>query len=243
MLPTPNLDRTELVKSENPEPFDPKSVRAAYDVAADDYVAAFADDLDGLPVDRSVLDVSAELLGRKHPVLDIGCGPGQVAQYLTDRGVEMVGMDLAPRMLVLAAQRAQRHRFVNGDTRALPFHSKSFSGAVAFYSIQHLPRWSLAEALSEIHRVLVPEGVLVVATHLGHGEVYVDEFLGHEIAPVGGTLYTEEELRHELERRSFRVEQTRRRGPLPHEHPSERIYLTARREDDECRRGAGLARY
>jgi ubiquinone/menaquinone biosynthesis C-methylase UbiE len=221
-----------MVMSPNAEPFEPKSVRAAYDVAADDYVAAFADDLDRLPIDRSVLDVTAELLSRKHPVLDIGCGPGQVAQYLTNLGIEMIGMDLAPRMLLLAAQRAQRDRFVNSDMRALPFRSQSFSGAVAFYSIQHLPRLALGDALSEIRRVLVPDGILVVATHLGHGEVYIDEFLGHQIEPVGGTLYAEEELRLELERRSFRVEQARRRGPLSHEHQSERIYLTARREDD-----------
>lgn len=221
-----------MVTAANAEPFEPKSVRAAYDVAADDYVAAFAGDLDRLSVDRSILDVTTELLGRKDPVLDIGCGPGQVAQYLTDRGIEMIGVDLAPRMLLLAAQRVQRDRFVNSDMRALPFRSQSFSGAVAFYSIQHLPRLALGDALSEIHRVLVPDGILVVATHLGHGEVYVDEFLGHRIDPVGGTLYTEEELRLALERRSFRVEQARRRGPLPHEHQSERIYLTARREDD-----------
>jgi ubiquinone/menaquinone biosynthesis C-methylase UbiE len=219
-----------MVTSAHAEPFEPKSVRAAYDVAADDYVAAFADDLDRLPVDRSVLDITAELLCRNQPALDIGCGPGQVAQYLTERGIEMIGVDLAPRMLLLAAQRAHRDRFVNCDMRALPFPSQSFSGAVAFYSIQHLPRLALGDALREIHRVVVPDGILVVATHLGHGEVYVDEFLGHQIDPVGGTLYTEEELRLELERRSFRVEQARRRGPLAHEHQSERIYLTARRE-------------
>ncbi len=222
------------MRSPNAEPFDPKSVGAAYDVAADDYVEAFADDLDHLPVDRSVLDVTAERLSRKYPVLDIGCGPGQVAQYLTDRGIEMIGMDLSPRMLLLAAQRAQgahRDRLVNSDMRALPFHSQSFSGAVGLYSIQHLPRLALGDVLSEIRRVLVRDGILVVATHLGHGEVYVDEFLGHQIDPVGGTLYGEEELRLELERRSFRVEQARRRGPLPHEHQSERVYLTARRED------------
>ncbi len=217
--------------SENAAPFEPESVGAAYDVAADDYVAAFADDLDRLPIDRAVLDVAAELLSRKHPVLDIGCGPGQVSTYLADRDIEVIGIDLAPRMLSLAAQRTRHGRFVNSDMRALPFGSQLFSGAVAFYSIQHLPRSALGDALSEIRRVLVPDGTLVVATHLGQGEVYVDEFLGHRIDPVGGTLYTEEELGLVLERRSFRVEHVRRRGPLAHEHQSERVYLTARRDD------------
>jgi SAM-dependent methyltransferase len=212
-------------------PFDPRSVRGAYDVAADEYVAAFADDLDRLPVDRAVLDSTVELIGKERPVLDIGCGPGQVAGYLTGRGVEVIGVDLSPRMLLLAAQRASGRGFAGGDMRALPFLPQSFSAAVAYYSVQHLPRSALGHALREIRRVLIPGGILVIATHLGGGEVFFDEFLGHRIELVGGTLYREDELRGELEHQSFRVEQTRHRGPLPHEHQSERIYIIARGED------------
>jgi ubiquinone/menaquinone biosynthesis C-methylase UbiE len=224
-------ERAVTVTSASGGPFEPELVRSAYDIAADDYVAAFADDLARLPIDRSVLDVTADLLDRKHPVIDVGCGPGQIAKYLADRGIETIGIDLSPRMVFLAAQRMHHGRFVNGDMRAIPFRSQSLSGAVAFYSIQHLPRAALEGFLHEIRRVLIPDGLVVVATHLGHGEVYVDEFLGHQIDPVGGTLYEEADLCLALERHSFRVEQVRTRGPLAHEHQSERVYLTARRED------------
>jgi ubiquinone/menaquinone biosynthesis C-methylase UbiE len=214
------------------DPFDPRAVRAAYDVVAEDYVAAFADDLNQLSVDRSVLDAAIGQVTGKGPVLDLGCGPGQVAEYLSAHGAEVMGLDLARRMLRLAAERIGLARFTCGDMRMLPFRSQSFSVVVAFYSIHHLPRSDLSSALNEIHRVLAPGGVLVVATHLGEGEVYSNQFLGHEFETVGGTHYGEDELRDTIGRQYFAVEQSCRRDPLPHEHQSQRIYLIARCSDE-----------
>jgi ubiquinone/menaquinone biosynthesis C-methylase UbiE len=214
------------------DPFDPAAVRAAYDAVADDYALAFGDDLDHLPVDRSVLDAAIAGLVGGAPVLDLGCGPGQVAAYLADRGVPVIGADLSPRMLGLAPGRAATGRaaagFVCADMRALPLPARSLSGVVAFYSLQHLPRHELGTALDEVRRVLDVEGILVVAAHLGVGEIVTDQLLDHHFEPMGGTFYREDELRAALADRSFTVEQCRYRAPESHEHPSSRIYLIAR---------------
>ncbi len=114
----------------------------------------------------------------------------------------------------------------------MPFRTGSFSGVVAFYSVHHLPRPGLRTALAEVRRILKPAGLLVVATHLGESEVYSDMFLGHEIEPVGGTLYGEDELVGEIESESFVIEDMWYRDPLPHEHESKRIYLLSRRTDE-----------
>jgi ubiquinone/menaquinone biosynthesis C-methylase UbiE len=209
------------------DPFDPAAVRAVYDAVADDYAVAFADDLDHLPVDRSILDAAIAGLVGGAPVLDLGCGPGQVAAYLTARGVPVVGVDLSPRMLRLATGRAAAG-FVCADLRPLPVPARSVSAAVAFYSLQHLPRHELGTALDEVRRVLGPGGTLVVAAHLGVGEIVTDQLLDHHFEPMGGTFYREDELRAALADRSFTVEQCRHRSPDPHEHPSARIYLIAR---------------
>jgi len=212
------------------EPFDPRTVRAAYDTAAADYVDVFADDLDKLPLDRSVLDAALEVLGPDAAVVDLGCGPGQVAQYLAGKGARPIGLDLAPQMLVQARRRSRGLSFACGDMRTLPFGPQVFAAAVAFYSIQHLPRSEFPSVLGEVRRVLAPGGILVIATHLGEGEITVDEFLGHAIEPVGGTFYGSEELQAVLRHHSFRVERSWYRDPLPHEHPSKRIYLMGRRD-------------
>ncbi len=211
------------------DPFDSTAVRAAYDVAAEDYAEAFADDLPELAVDCQVLDLVVQRTARGETVLDLGCGPGQVGEYLGRRGIRMVGIDLAFQMLLVARQRTGNRCLAVGDMRSIPLRTASLSAVVAFYSVHHLPRPALRTALAEIRRVLKPAGLLVIATHLGESEVYTNTFLGHEIRTVGGTLYGEGELVRVLESESFVIEDIRSRDPLPHEHESKRIYLTSQR--------------
>jgi SAM-dependent methyltransferase len=133
------------------EPFDTSAVRAAYDTVAEAYAEAFADDLLQLPLARQVLDSFVERLAAGELVLDLGCGPGQVGQYLAERGLRIVGMDLAENMLRVARQRTGIARLACGDMRAMPLRSGSFSGVAAFYSVHNLPRPALGTALAEIN--------------------------------------------------------------------------------------------
>jgi ubiquinone/menaquinone biosynthesis C-methylase UbiE len=213
------------------EPFDASIVRAAYDAVAEDYAEAFADDLLRLPLDRQVLDTVVQRIAAGESVLDLGCGPGQVGQYLAERGLVVVGMDLAPQMLQVARRRIRNGRMACGDMRSMPFRSGAFSGVVAYYSVHNLPRPAIRTAFAEIHRILKPCGSFVVATHLGEGEVYSNEFLGHDIETVGGILYHDDELLALLDSHSFLVEEVLYRDPLPHEHNTQRIYVSCRRAD------------
>jgi SAM-dependent methyltransferase len=204
------------------DPFSPARVGAAYDAAADDYVAAFGSDLNDLAVDRAVLDDAARRLGGRR-VLEVGCGPGQVGAYVRHRGVATVfGIDASVRMLSRAPFAGAA-----GDMRTLPLRPASVDGVIAFYCVQHVRREELGSVLAEFARVLTSGGLVVLATHLGDGEVFPDELLGHRFEPFGGTFYRPEELRTALTTNAFEIVDERERGPLPHEHQSRRIYLTA----------------
>ena len=57
-----------------------------------------------------------------HRVLDAGCGTGQMAQELAERGAEVVGVDISPALIEIAHKRlpanvADRVAFQTGDLR------------------------------------------------------------------------------------------------------------------------------
>jgi ubiquinone/menaquinone biosynthesis C-methylase UbiE len=199
-------------------------VRDTYDTVARDYEARFAAELDGKPRDRELLDAFADRVG--DPILDVGSGPGQIGRYVRDRGRRVVGVDLSHQMTKLAARRL--HSAVTADMRVLPFATGSVGGAVAFYSLIHLPRTQVTVALGELYRVLRPRGRLLLSAHQGEGEVTVDEFLG---APVRltGTFFTLVELLGYATVAGFEVTHAERRPPYPSEGATTRLHLELKR--------------
>ena len=205
-------------------------MRAAYDTVAADYTAAFADDLAVLPVERFMLDTALAARPASGGPLsfDLGCGPASVSGYLSANDALPVGIDLSRGMLGQARARSAGLALIQADLRHLPVPTGRAGLAVAYFALQHLPRSDLAVALAEIRRVLMPNGVFLMATHLGAGDVCFDEFLGHHIRPTAGALYGREELLVALRHAGFDIDLERQRGPLPHEAETQRIYLLAR---------------
>lgn len=200
--------------------FDQQVVRSAYASVAHDYAENFGDDLSRLELDRRILDLVAERTAGAGFVLDLGCGPAQVAGYLVERGARSVGIDFTGAMLRVARQRARSLPLVAADIRRLPIRSGVATGVVAFYVLQHLDRSELPEALLEVRRVLADDGVFALAVHSGDGEFQVGE--------VTATAYQADELTRQLGTASLPVETVHHRGPLPHEHQGDRIYVVAR---------------
>lgn len=211
------------------DPFSHDAVRSAYDRVAADYVDAFGDDLAELPVDRGMLDEALARLPDRCRVLDLGCGPGSVGSYLADRSAVVAAADLSGEMLRLAAARDPRLGVVQTDMRTPACRSGSFHLVIAYYSLQHLRSADVDVALDEIGRVLVADGFLLLAAHLGEGDVIMDDFLGHRIQPMGGALYDREDLIGRVVTAGFDVDTLRERGHLDHEYPSRRLYLLAHR--------------
>ncbi len=203
-------------------------MRSAYDAVALGYATTFGDDLARLPLDRDMIDSAFAAARGDGWMLEAGCGPAPAARYLSDRAPQLLGVDLSGAMLAVAGARNPTLRRAQADIRRLPLRDGCCSLVIAYYSLQHLPRAELGSALVELRRVLGDDGLLVVATHLGDGDVHTDELLGHRISTVAGCLYRREELIGLLTAAGFRPEDERQRGPLPHEHNSQRIYPLAR---------------
>jgi SAM-dependent methyltransferase len=132
--------------------------QSAYDQVAADYAERFKDEMDDKPFDRDCLDRLAREVEDLGPICDLGCGPGQIARYLYRGGIDALGVDLSPRMVAEAGRLNPEIPFHQGDMLALPDEDRSWGGIAAFYSIIHIPREKIVEALCEMKRVLKPGG-------------------------------------------------------------------------------------
>jgi SAM-dependent methyltransferase len=81
--------------------------------------------------------VRRDKLGR---VLEIGCGPGQLAAFLLDQGVESyVGLDFSPTAIRLAQQAASGGRFVVGDARTSPLYDQcEYDAIICTEVLEHI---------------------------------------------------------------------------------------------------------
>jgi len=197
---------------------------SSYDAVAREYEATFLDELDGKPQDQAFLREFTETAS--DPIVDLGCGPGQIGRFVRSHGRTVFGVDISAEMAWLASGRLDGA--LVSDLRRLPFAGASLGGVVAFYSLIHLQRAELDSVLAEIHRVLRPGGRLLFSAHEGEGLVEQREFLGHAV-PVVATLFTLDELVDATRRSGLHLTVAERREPLNSELQTGRLYVAAER--------------
>ena len=203
--------------------------QASYDQVADEYVERIFDELRHKPLDRLWLDRFAAGVRDAGVACDMGCGPGQVARYLHEQDVPVCGVDLSPAMVERARRLTPGVEFRQGDMMALDAPDEAWAGIVAFYSIIHIPRGDMAQALGELRRVLRPGGRLLLAFHIGDDTLHLDEWWGRKVC-VDFFFFRPDEIADGLRSAGFEIEEILEREPYPEiEHPSRRAYVFARR--------------
>jgi SAM-dependent methyltransferase len=106
--------------------------------------------------------VAAVVAAEPRRLLEVGCGWGELAEWLArETGAAVVAVDLSPRMVDLARARGIDARV--GDVQALPFDDDGFDCVVAAWMLYHVP--DLDGGVAEIARVLRPGGTLVASTN------------------------------------------------------------------------------
>ncbi len=207
----------------------PMDCQSSYDLVADEYVARIFDELKDKPLDRQLLDRFADCVCDVGPACDMGCGPGQIARYLHERGITMCGVDLSPAMIERARSLTPDVDFRQGNMLALDVPDESWAGIAAFYSLIHIARNELPRALGELRRVLKPGGLLLMAFHIGDETLHLDEWWGHGVN-VDFHFFQPDEMTAFLGDAGFEIEEVTERDPYPEvEHPSRRCYIFARR--------------
>lgn len=105
----------------------------------------------------------------------------------------------------------------------------SFGGIAAFYSIIHIPKSAVVDALRELNRVLRPKGILLLTFHIGTQIVHLEEWWEKPVH-LDFIFYETEEMKGNLQQAGFEVLEAIERDPYPEiEHQSRRAYLFAQK--------------
>ena len=204
-------------------------IEKLYNALAREYATAFSTDHERKPMDREFLQRFASEIGKRRPIWDLGCGPGQTARYLTNLGIEVSGLDLSEKLLEQARRLSPGISFQKGNILDLGFEDNSIEGIVAFYAFVHFTRDQLPLAFREIFRVLVPGGLFLFTYHVGENLLHLERFLGRDV-DIEVMFYRTDFIIRCLKKAGYeRIEPTER-APYPEvEYPSRRAYVFARK--------------
>ena len=116
------------------------------------------------------LDRFLGLLPPRPTVLDIGCGSGEpMDRYLTEQGCDLTGVDAAPEMIALCADRFPQQTWCAADMRSLSL-GRTFDGILAWDSFFHLCHDDQRHMFPVFRTHAAPRAALMFTSGPGHAE-------------------------------------------------------------------------
>jgi ubiquinone/menaquinone biosynthesis C-methylase UbiE len=135
-----------------------------FDRRAQDYDREYTHQTPGGHALRARRKKVMELFDQPHgKVVDVGCGPGAMAQEILQRGCSFWGVDPSQKMIDICRSRfpaSQQIRFLPGDALELPLPDGFFDAALCMGVLDALR--DRRQAVREMLRVLKPGGTLIV---------------------------------------------------------------------------------
>ncbi|MBN1941507.1 MAG: class I SAM-dependent methyltransferase [Candidatus Diapherotrites archaeon] len=124
----------------------------------------------GLKSSRRELNEFTKFLPKNAKILDAGCGPGRDAKLFSDKGFEVIGIDLAEKMIEFAKKLVPKADFRIMDFRELGFKANGFDAVYFNAALLNVKKQDAEKTLGEMHRVLKLGGLMFLKVKEGKGE-------------------------------------------------------------------------
>lgn len=109
------------------------------------------------------LEKFSSLLPQNSKVLDIGCGGGQDSKFLSDKGFNVLGIDISREMIKLAHKHDSKINFKLMDVVDLPA-SKKFNGIWCSRVFHNIPIKEQEKFIKKFNTLLIKNGVLYITS-------------------------------------------------------------------------------
>jgi SAM-dependent methyltransferase len=103
------------------------------------------------------------LVGKGARVLDIGCGSGVKSKYLKEQGLDLVGIDLSPKMIDIARREVPDTEFHAMDLKEAWRLEGMFDGLFMQAVLLHVPKAEAQEQITALARKLKRGGFFYIA--------------------------------------------------------------------------------
>ena len=141
-------------------------------------------------------------------ILDVGCGAGNLLNYLAKRNKKSLlwGVDIGKEIIERANKNkfCTREKFIFGDGKKLDFEDDFFDEVYCYEVLEHVE--NLDEVLSEIKRVLKKDGKLKITVPLEESEKILIKYNKDYPKQVGHRrFFSREKIEKILKTKKFKI--------------------------------------
>jgi len=139
-------------------------------------------------------------------ILDIGCGRGNLCNYLSKKNNLVYGIDISKEDIKKANENKKNENqiFITGNAEKLEFRDNVFDEIYCYEVLEHVE--GLNKILEEIKRVLKKDGILKITVPLKESEKILLKYNQEYLKQIGHKrFFSEEGIRNELMEKGFRI--------------------------------------
>jgi len=132
-----------------------------YDLVADEYEGR----VEILrPTTHKALAAFTLLLEPGSKVLDVGCAVGYTVEILRHEGMDVEGIDIAPRMIEYAKKRNPQNAFTVGDFLQVEYPIGRYDGILMYAFLHLFPKDTALQCLDKAIAITKPGGLIFTGT-------------------------------------------------------------------------------
>lgn len=113
---------------------------------------------------RGRQEIYVPMLREKSPIVDVGCGRGEMLDLLASEGLSAIGVDPDASMVERCKRKGHKVELADADSFFAGCSQSSFGAVFSAQVIEHLSYEALVRLLSESYRVLEDGGVFIAET-------------------------------------------------------------------------------